>query len=308
MPTQAEFLARVIATDQNIESAGGEPPAARRQATNTSLAAVADALHEQGQFDLLALAELCSLPTDAAGLCAIAAALDIQSGVGASRGARLAALRAMCTETMSAAMVLTVPEYGQTVADLATHLEPLGREHEESILLWNVLIATEKTAAERSQEFTDVARENLQAVTRYCVLSYQNCEWDQQTRLRNSYYCASQQVGSNTPKRGFIVDPGGLLLFGAPGLDSIAAASLQRTTENTLVGVFNKLTAVSASDDPTLQNATLWSQVGRLALVSPTLLLRKVVPAPYSIHTEDFYVEFARRYLCTRCLYTVRNR
>ena len=122
------------------------------QATNTSVAAVADALHEQGRFDLRVLGEMCALPTDAAGLCAVATALDMKSGIGASRAARLAALRALCTEAMATAMVSRVPQYGQTIADLATHLRPLSCEYEVSVLLWNVLAVTESAAAAVSRE------------------------------------------------------------------------------------------------------------------------------------------------------------
>ena len=66
---------------------------------------------------------------------------------------------------------------------------------------------------------------------------------------------------------------GAILLFGAPGLGAAAAQSLCSATEGGLVAIFNKLTNAKKGKEDT----ALWAQVGRLSLVSPTLLLRKII-------------------------------
>lgn len=281
-PSQAALLAQVIAADNQPQ--GVQKSVSRTQASDTSMAAVADALLEQGSFDLLSVGELCGLPTDVSGLCAIAAALDMKSGVGAGRKARLATLYALCAETVVGTMTSTVPEYGQTIVDLAMHLQPLSREYEVDALLWEVLTATETAVAaaiaESRQESMGTLRTNLRAVAQYCMMSYQNCDWEQQTALRNLYYSSSPQVEGTAATREkyrhhLFIDSARVLLFGAPGMDAAETASLQEKTETALVAVFNKLINVSSSDDG--QSAAVWSQIGRLALVSPTLLLRKVI-------------------------------
>eukprot|EP01046_Picozoa_sp_COSAG06_P021311 COSAG06_NODE_1596_length_8978_cov_15.305215_6_plen_1178_part_00 len=277
VPTQAEFLAQVLDADRSkwaqLSSSAPKTTDTPTMPSTTSLAAIADALQEQGRFDLLAVGALSGLPTDPSGLCAIAAALNT-AGIGAGRVTRLSTLQALCCTELAAAMVTTVPEYGSTVSDLVTRLRP--HKHEVNIWIWDVLIAAEKAAAaaESKPDLSAASRLNLRELTQCCVLNYQSCTWEQQAALRDSYYAA---IGS-----GAVVrvdgdsragdDASSVLLFGASGLDAAAAASLRRTTEASLVASFNKLT--NASDDG--QSKALWAQVGRLALVSPTLLLSKV--------------------------------